>query len=278
MGGHPLGLAPGARSARGEAEWDEQHKPLRMIGVHVDVTDNIQHAKELERANLELQQMAHAASHDLLEPLRTISSFSQLVEREYQGQLDEEGRSWLEAIVQGTKRMRMLVEDLRAYTQLDARMNAFVATNMDEVLAGAIAGLQSAIEESGAEVTHDHLPSVMGDRSELTQLFQNLIGNAIKYRGEAAPRVHVSAKRDTDNYVFSVRDNGIGIAAEYWEKIFEVFRRLHHAQDYPGTGIGLAICRRVVQRHRGQIWVESEVACGSTFRFTIPIQQSEDPP
>ncbi|MFV1965948.1 MAG: MASE1 domain-containing protein [Pirellulaceae bacterium] len=262
--------------SQGEAEWDEHGNPLRMIGVHIDITESKLHAEELERTNLELQQMAHAASHDLQEPLRTISNFSQLVSRRYGDQLEEDGQKWLDAIVRGTKRMRALITDLRAYAELDAGTRAFEPVNMQEVLDGALANLHRSIQESDAEVSHDHLPMTMGDKSELVQLLQNLISNALKFRRDGAPRVHISAKQDREAWVFSVRDNGIGIAAAHQERIFEVFRRLHHAREFPGTGIGLAICRRVVRRHHGDILVESELGRGSTFQFTIPIHASED--
>lgn len=261
--------------SRGEAEWDDQARPQRIIGVHVDITEGKQRAEELERTNLELQQMAYAASHDLQEPLRSISSFSQLVERKYGDLLDDDGRSWLDAIIRGSKRMKTLIQDLRAYTQLDAPIHSFRATNMDKALGDALENLSGSIREFGAEVTHDRLPIIMGDPSQLVQLFQNLVGNAIKYRSNETPRVHISADRNDENWIVSVRDNGIGIDAAQHATIFEVFRRLHHRHEQPGTGIGLAICRKVVQHHHGDIWVESTPGHGSTFRFTVPIRQEE---
>lgn len=261
--------------SQGEAEWDEQNKPRRLIGVHVDVTENRLHEQELERTNLELQQMTYAASHDLQEPLRSITSYSQLVERKYRELLDDNGRSWLDTIVSSSMRMKDLIGDLRVYTQLDAPIHSFESTELEGVLSKALANLESAIRDCNAEVTHDRLPVVKGNASQLVQLFQNLVGNAIKYRSEQPPRVHVSAERNGENWILSVKDNGIGIDAKYHSTIFDVFRRLHHRHEQPGTGIGLAICRRVVNRHHGEIWVESAFGNGSTFRFTIPLSGEE---
>ncbi len=268
---------------------DESRRTTHYVAIAQDITvrkraeqqllvanESLRHSHaELERRNLELQQMTYAASHDLQEPLRSISSYSQLVDRGYRDSLDDEGRSWLDAIVRNTKRMQALIQDLRAYTVLDAPCHSFDAIDLEKVLADAVANLTSSIQDSGAEVTFDPLPIIKGNPSQLVQLFQNLIGNAIKYRSKETPKVHISAEQDDESWIISVSDNGIGIETKHHDTIFEIFRRLHHRHEQPGTGIGLAICRRVVQQHHGNISVDSAVNQGSTFRFTIPIEQEE---
>lgn len=233
----------------------------------------MQLSDELKRSNADLQQFAYAASHDLQEPLRVIAGFIKRLEKRYKDKLDEKAHEFIDYAVDGVSRMQMLIRDLLAYSQVETKGKRFTPTNCAEALEQALFGLQSAVEESGSEVTYDILPSVIADTSQLSRLFQNLIGNAIKFHGKDVPRIHVAAEHTGSEWVFSVRDNGIGIGPEYFDRIFVVFQRLHTREEYDGTGIGLAICKKIVERHGGRIWVESEPGRGSTFYFSIPDRQ-----
>ncbi|WOD38391.1 response regulator [Nodosilinea sp. E11] len=226
--------------------------------------------QELARSNDELQQFAYIASHDLQEPLRMVTSYLQLLERRYQGRLDPDADDFIQFAVDGALRMRLLINDLLLYSRVDTRGQSFELTSAQAAVDDAIANLQVAIAEAGAVVTHGELPQVRADHTQLTQLFQNLIGNAIKFRSEAPCRIAIEARQKEDAWLFSVQDNGIGLAPQYAEKIFVIFQRLHNRIDYPGTGIGLAVCKKIVERHGGRIWVESELGQGATFFFTIP--------
>ena len=224
----------------------------------------------LERSNIELQQFAYIASHDLQSPLRSISGFVQLLKIKYESKLDEQAGDWIRRAVQAIGQMQALIQDLLAYSRVDSRLRPFMPTSFLDVFNDTVGLLESSISEAGGQVTCGELPVIMGDRSQLVQLMDNLIGNGLKYHGDKAPHVHVSAERNGNKWNFSVSDNGIGIAPEYYERIFEIFQRLHDKKDYPGTGIGLAVCRRIVGGHGGTVWVESEPGQGSTFHFTIP--------
>jgi PAS domain S-box-containing protein len=235
-----------------------------------DVTERIRAHKALERSNRALQQFAYAASHDLRTPLRTISGFIQLLGEKYAGKLDEEANEWIARAIAGANRLEALVDDLLSYARLEAHRPPPAPVDCRAVFDDVVQLLESQIREAGAQVTSGPLPTIVGDRVLLTQLLQNLIGNGIKYHGALPPEVHVSAQRKDRAWLFSVADNGIGIDPEQHQRIFELFRRLHNQQEYPGTGIGLAICQRVIEHHGGTIWMESEPGKGSTFLFTIP--------
>jgi PAS domain S-box-containing protein len=225
--------------------------------------------RELERSNKELELFAYVASHDLQEPLRMISSYTQLLAQRYEGQLDEKAKKYIAYAVDGSVRMQRLINDLLTYSRISTRGKSLQPTDAHAVLGEAMGNLQAVIEESGALVTNDDLPTVRADTSQLLQIFQNLIANALKFRGDTPPRIHVSAQDQGSEWLFSVRDNGIGIDREYADRLFVIFQRLHTRQEYPGTGIGLAVCKRIVERHGGRIWFESETGKGSTFFFTI---------
>ena len=224
----------------------------------------------LEQSNLELKQFAYIASHDLQSPLRSISGFVQLLKMEYEDKLSEEAVDWIRRTVRSIAQMQTLIRDLLSYSRVDARSVPFTRIPFLDIVNDALTLLESSIRDSGGRVTWDQLPVIMGDRSQLVQLIQNLIGNGLTYRGDKPPHIHLSAERSGKEWVFSVCDNGIGIDPKHYGQIFEIFKRLHDQKDYPGTGIGLAVCRRVVIRHGGRIWVQSEPGHGSTFFFTIP--------
>ena len=228
---------------------------------------------ELARSNAELEQFAYIASHDLQEPLRMVSSYVQLLGRRYKGKIDRDADEFINFAAEGAIRMQRLINDLLAYSRVGTRGKRFGEVNLDAALAQALENLQLVIQEKKASVTHDPLPMAFGDSGQLTQVFQNLIDNAIKFCGEAPPRVHISFRLEGTDCVCSVQDNGIGIAPEYLNRLFLLFQRLHTRQEYPGTGLGLAICKRIVERHGGNIWVESIPDEGSIFYFKIPTTQ-----
>ena len=227
---------------------------------------------DLARSNRDLEQFAYVASHDLQEPLRMVATYTQLLAERYRGKLDSEADKYIHYAVDGAVRMQKLVQDLLAFSRIGRQGMALENTDCNAALEVALKNLAAAIQESGASVEHAQLPVLVADSSQLVQLFQNLIGNAIKFRGSEPPWIRVSAELSGKEWVFSVADNGIGIPAEHAENVFVVFRRLHTRAEYPGNGIGLSICKKIVEQHGGRIWVESEVGHGSTFRFALPIK------
>ena len=227
-------------------------------------------ARDLERSNTELEQFAYVASHDLQEPLRKVASFTQLLERRYKGQLDERADQYIAFAVDGAKRMQVLINDLLSFSRVGRLLREHVEVDAGDLVAQALGNLSLAIEETGTEVTVDPLPRVSGDVSLLTGVFQNLISNAVKFRGETSPRIHVGVRDAGEEWEFRVADNGIGIEPEYADRIFVIFQRLHPKDAYPGTGIGLAMCRKIVEYHGGRIWLDTDGTEGTTFRFTLP--------
>ncbi|WP_339104465.1 ATP-binding protein [Haloterrigena salinisoli] len=234
---------------------------------------------DLEESNERLEQFAYAASHDLQEPLRMVSSYLRLIDRRYGDELDEDGREFLEFAVDGADRMREMIEGLLQYSRVETRGDEFAPVDLETVLADVRENLTVKIEEHDARITTESLPRVRGDEGQLRQVFQNLVSNAIEYSGAEPPRIHVSAERNGAEWTVSVTDNGIGIEPAYQERIFEVFQRLHDREEHSGTGIGLALCERIVERHGGEIWVDSEPGDGATFSFTVPaIEADSDRP
>ncbi len=229
-------------------------------------------AEELGRSNKDLEQFAYVASHDLQEPLRMVTGFVQLLQQNYGGRLDADADKYIGYAVDGAKRMRSLIDDLLTYSRAGSRGQTLAPTDVGAALRQALANLRTGIEETAAEITCGELPTIPADHVQLVQLFQNLVGNALRFRGDAPPQIHVDAVRKDDHWLFAVRDNGIGIDPEYRDRIFLIFQRLHTRKQYPGTGIGLAICKKIVDRHGGRIWVESQEGQGATFHFTLPAQ------
>ena len=244
---------------------------IRDIATRKTAEAHLLHkVEELNRSNEELGQFAYIASHDLQEPLRMVASYTQLLSRRYKGKLDSDADEFISFAVDGASRMQRLIQDLLTYSRVGTKDSDLLDTSCEEVLQQAIINLRGAIEESGALVTHDPLPAVVADEMQLVQLFQNLVGNAIKYQGPGVPRVHISAAMNRENkWMFSVKDNGLGIDPQYFERIFGMFQRLHKREEFAGTGIGLAICKKIAERHGSTISVESEPGQGSTFRFAL---------
>jgi signal transduction histidine kinase len=234
-------------------------------------------ALELKRSNEELEQFAYVASHDLQEPLRKVASFCQALQRRYEGQLDERADQYIEFAVDGAKRMQVLINDLLAFSRVGRSGQALELVSLDDILAQAKSSLASALEETNASVLADELPTIRGERALLVSLFQNLIGNAVKFRGDAPPIVRLTVNRDGDRWSFSCSDNGIGLDPEYADRIFVIFQRLHTKEAYPGTGIGLAMCRKIVEYHGGRMWLDHDHAPGAEFRFTLPIAKEREP-
>ena len=231
----------------------------------------VKNSEDLARSNADLAQFAYVASHDLQEPLRTITRFVQLLEKRYQGKLDQDADEFIGFIVSGTKRMQQLINDLLAYSRVNTRKEPPNIMKIEDAIQRAMQNIQYVLEDTRGTIIYGEMPSIIADEPQMTQLFQNLIGNALKFHGEEAPRVEISAARKGNDWIFSVRDNGIGIDPQYKDRIFEIFQRLHTCEEYAGTGIGLAIAKKIVERHEGHIWVESQPGKGSTFNFTLPV-------
>jgi PAS domain S-box-containing protein len=255
---------------------DDHGAVTHFIGVQNDITQRkeqegalAQKTKELARSNAELQQFAYVASHDLQEPLRMVASYTQLLRKRYKGKLDQDADEFIGYAEDGAKRMQRLIRELLEYSRVGSETKPFEKTDCEMVLQHVMSNLTASIHEHHAEVAHDALPCIQAIPTLLTQVFQNLIANALKFQGDSKPKIHVRAKPLPDGWEFSVKDNGIGILPDQLDRIFLIFQRLHSREEYPGTGIGLAICKRIVEQHGGTIWVESEQGKGSTFYFTI---------
>lgn len=260
----------------------EEGDNFKLVSVISDITERKKVEEELmdamnklKRTNLELEQFNKVAYHDLQEPLRTVSSYVQFLEHRYKGKLDDDVDVFLGYIIEGTKRMHRLINDLLSYSSVGTSGKSFKPTDSSKIIENVISSLQPTIEEKDAMITYDPLPLVEADNSQLFQLSKNLLSNAIKFHGDEPPRVHVSAEQMGNEWMFSVHDNGIGIDPEFADRIFTIFQRLHSTSEYSGTGIGLAICKKIVENHGGRIWVESEPGKGSTFYFTIPKKRGE---
>ncbi len=250
---------------------------IRWFGTNTDVTERINRENELEitmdelkRSNEELERFAYVSSHDLQEPLRMVTLYSQLLERRYKDSLDDDADDFIEYIVENAKRMKYLIDDLLEYSRITSQAKEFENINLDKVLESVLSNLSIIIIENNVNVTHDSLPTVFADKNQILQVFENLITNAIKFRGKKSPKIDISAKKSDKEWTFAVKDNGIGIKPEHQKQIFEVFKRLHTREEYPGTGIGLSIVQKIIEKHNGRIWVESEPGKGSTFYFTLP--------
>jgi PAS domain S-box-containing protein len=259
---------------------DDDGNVIGLIGVSRDITEQMNirqslegYTAELARSNEELQQFAYVASHDLQEPLRMVASYLQLLEMRYRDQLDQDAKEFIDYAVDGATRMKSLINALLSYSRVETRGKPFVQVDCESVLERALFNLQTLIQEAHAVIMHDPLPTVMADDEQLVQVFQNLIGNAIKFRDSRVPEVRIGAVQRETDWLFCVRDNGIGIEADYLQRVFVIFQRLHTRQEYEGTGIGLAICQKIIKRHHGSIWVESTPDEGSTFYFTLPIEE-----
>ncbi|MBD2181147.1 GAF domain-containing protein [Planktothrix sp. FACHB-1355] len=243
-----------------------------IINIVLRQADELaQLAHDLERSNAELKKFAYVASHDLQEPLNQVANYVQLLEMRYEEELDEDAKEFITFAVEGVSLMQTLIDDVLAYSKVDMQGIEFELTEVEKALDRALSNLRKRITESKATITHDALPTVMADGTQLMQLFQNLIGNAIKFRSDKPPEIHIGTQRLEDGWLFSVRDNGIGIDPQFSDRIFTIFQRLHTRDEYPGTGMGLAICKKIIECHRGRIWVESQLGQGATFYFTIPL-------
>lgn len=261
----------------GEVIRNDEGNPAGMLGTVQDITERKQIETklavlmdELLASNRDLEQFAYAASHDLQEPLRAVAGYAQLLERKYQGQLDDKADHYLVGIVDGAHRMQRLIESLLMFSRVTTKGKDAVSINSAEALEKAVKNMTTAMRTNGAEVDHGPLPTVMADEEQLVMVFQNLISNSIKFRGDDPPRIRVEAFRQGGDWQFSVSDNGVGMDTQYADRIFEIFQRLYTQADYPGEGMGLAVCKKIIERHGGKIWVESAPGEGATFLFTIP--------
>lgn len=253
----------------------EAVKELRKSLIHIilnQVDELSKLTKELERSNADLEKFAYIASHDLQEPLNLIGSYVELLEMRYEDRFDQDGKDFLGFVVEGVTHMQGLIDDLLAYSRVGRKADGFALIHAEESLKRSLSHLQVRIAQVGAQITYDALPEIVADSTQLTQLFQNLMSNALKFHRDNSPKIHIGVREDTEEWLFWVEDNGIGIDKEMTDRIFTIFQRLHTREEYPGTGIGLAICKKIVEFHGGKIWVESKLGEGSTFYFTIPKQ------
>ncbi len=265
-------------SARGRVFFNAENQPERLIGATLDITNRKRKERErerliaeLEHSNQELRQFAYISSHDLQEPLRSMTSFVELFAHRFRGELGEEADRYIACVVRGANRMSRLINDLLAYSRVVTREEPFRPVAMNEVVGKVTVLLKNSLEERRAEIACDELPVVFGDESQLGQLLLNLIGNGVKFaRPGVPPRLRISVARKDDHWIFAVHDNGIGIEPRFHERIFVIFQRLHTREEYPGTGIGLALCRKIVERHSGRMWMESRPGEGSSFYFSLP--------
>ena len=268
-----------ARSTKVNAYTEEDAEILSRVASQITpaiansllYADIVRTQGDLARSNSDLEQFAYAASHDLQEPLRTITAYLGLVKDRYAGDLDDTAQEFIDFAVDGAERMRTLINDLLEYSRVNVQEKPLESVSCDDALNAALRSLNQAIERNGAVVKTSPLPVITGDESQLNRLFQNLLSNALKFRGDRNPVIQVWAELQGEEWVFSVQDNGIGIAPEFQEKVFGMFSRLHSRAQYEGTGVGLALCSKIAQRHGGRIWVESDVGKGATFRFNIPV-------
>ncbi len=256
---------------------DDSNKVIGVFASARDITELKESEKELQlrldelsRSNKELEQFAYVSSHDLQEPLRMIASYLQLLERKYKGKLDAKADKYINFSVDGATRMQNLIDDLLAFSRVTTQANELKPTNLESIYKEVLSNLEILIDENKAIIKHDPLPTIKGDKTQVSQVFQNLINNAIKFRSKDRPKINISVKEEDNKWLFGVQDNGIGIDPKHSDRIFEVFKRLHKKRDYPGTGIGLAICKKIIERHGGKIWVVSQLGKGSTFYFTLP--------
>lgn len=263
---------------------NEQGIITGAVAVNRDITDQMQieetlhqRTRTLEARNEDLAQFAYAASHDLQEPLRMITSYLQLLAQRYENELDEEAEEFIGYAIDGANRMRQLITDLLAYSRIGRNNQAFTRVSLETVLEQALYNLEITIQETKALITHEPLPTVTAEKTQMMQLFQNLLSNALKFRKQEVPRIHISARQEKEHWIIQISDNGIGIDPQLIQKIFVIFQRLHSHQEYPGTGIGLAMCKKIVQNHGGTIWVTSEPGQGSIFSFSLPIQSQLQP-
>ena len=256
---------------------DDSNNVIGVFASARDITELKQAEKtlnlrleELTRSNKELEQFAYISSHDLQEPLRMIASYLQLLERKYKGKLDVKADKYIKFSVDGATRMQNLIDDLLDFSRVTTHAKEFELTDLESIYKEVTSNLEVSIRENKAIISHDSLPVVMVDKTQIVQVFQNLINNAIKFRSKNQPKINISVKKGDDHWLFAVKDNGIGMDPKHSDRIFEVFKRLHKKRDYPGTGIGLAICKKIIERHGGRIWVVSELGKGSIFYFTLP--------
>jgi light-regulated signal transduction histidine kinase (bacteriophytochrome) len=248
---------------------DSEGKVIGVLGTYEDITEQKRNEEDLARSNDELQQFAYVASHDLQEPLRMVMSYLALLNKKYSEELSPQAKQYLSTAVEGAERMRELINDLLDFSRVETKRQEFISVDMEMVVRSVVDDLHLAVHEADAEVVIDPLPTVMADERQMKQLLTNLLSNAIKYRGADPPRIRVFAQSRVNEFVFGVQDNGIGIAPQYHEVVFKMFQRLQTKDEYPGTGIGLAISKKIVDRHGGQIWVESEEGRGATFYFSL---------